>query len=85
MENYSENYTKAKPPLNSDHYEKEYRRVDVYHHFDSNVEELVLTLIKLIKDPIQIQIIEPGAGKAVKVVLEPQAPEINNQPITKQK
>jgi len=69
----SDNYTSF---LN-DNYNDHRLRVDVYHHFDENVEELITTFIKLLKSPIEIQITNNGSSTPTKITLVPGDPETN--------
>jgi hypothetical protein len=67
------NLNQDETSLNTD---RDQRRVDVYHHFDKNIEKLVSELITFLKNPIEIKIVT-GAGVPVKMILEPQTPVTN--------
>lgn len=71
----NEKNSQDETPLNSDHYEKEYKIIDVYHHFDSNIEELVLELIKSLKDSIKVEIINEFIPR--NITLDPGVPKTN--------
>ena len=58
------------------HHDETRLKVDVYHHFDENTEELVSELIKFLTNPIAIKVLT-DVGIPVKMIMEPQPPKTN--------
>ena len=76
-----ENFNQDEASLNTntgenDYHERDRLKVDVYHHFDKNTEELVSQLIKFLANPIEMKMLT-SAGIPVKLIMEPQPPQTN--------
>jgi hypothetical protein len=74
VENNPKNYQDV-TSLNTDDYNDHRITVDVYHHFDENIKELVLALTKFIDNPIQIETSESTIPTGI--ALDPGTPQIN--------